>query len=102
MSIGRHAQHALQDGAQDVVAVNINALRRQCDEALEPLLGVLDVIDAASSTLTEAENAIWELAGGSMDSDPNGQLLAELGEETRTIDLRLALGVVQRVASATI
>jgi hypothetical protein len=69
-------------------------LYRQTDEALKALLAALDVIDAASSTLTETEEAIFELAGGSHDNDPSEPLLAELGEEARTIDLRLALGVV--------
>jgi hypothetical protein len=70
-------------------------LRHQTGEALEALLGALDVIDAASSTLTETENAIYELACGSKDADPNEHVLADLAEETRTVDLRLALGVVQ-------
>jgi|SRR5947199_10261695 len=72
----------------------IPQVRRRNDEALEALLGALDVIDTASMVLTQAENAIHELAGGSMNSDPNEQLLADLGDETKTEDLRLALGVV--------
>jgi hypothetical protein len=54
----------------------------------------LDVIDTASVALTQAENAIHELAGGSQDSDPSESLLAELADETHAADLRLALGVV--------
>jgi hypothetical protein len=72
----------------------VEALRRQSDEALEALLGALNVIDAASSTLFEVENAIHELACDSRDSDPNEPLLAELADETHAEDLRLTLGVV--------
>jgi hypothetical protein len=72
----------------------VSELRRRNDEVLEALLGALDVIDAASSTLTETENRIYELACESMNKDPNEHVLAELGDETRTVDLRLALGVV--------
>jgi hypothetical protein len=70
--------------------MTVKARRHQCDEALEALLGVLDVIDAASSTLTEVENAIHEMAGGDTH-DPRYPLPAE---ETRAVDLRVALGVV--------
>jgi hypothetical protein len=57
----------------------VSELRRRNDEALEQLLRALDVIDTASSTLTEVENGIYELAGGYRDSDPDEQLLGRAG-----------------------
>lgn len=70
--------------------MTVEALRRRCDEALEPLLRALDVIDTASSTLTEVENAIHKLAGG----DSYDRRYPLLADETHAEDLRLALSVI--------
>jgi hypothetical protein len=87
-------EHSARRRGGPMIGDRVEALQRQGDESLEALLGAFDVIDAASSRLAETENAIFELAGGSRDSDPSEPLLAELADETRTVDLRLALGVV--------
>jgi hypothetical protein len=71
--------------------LTVEALRRQCDEALEALLEALDPVYDACSTLSEVENAIHELAGGDTH-DPRYPLLAE---ETRVGDLQLALYALQ-------
>jgi hypothetical protein len=70
---------------------DIERLRRQCDEALAALLEAIESVYDACETLTEAEEAVLELAGGDT-FDPRYESLAD---ETRVADLRIALYAVQ-------
>jgi hypothetical protein len=70
---------------------DIETLKHQCDEALEPLLDALDAVYAACSTLTEVEDAVLKLAGDST----HDERYPFLEEETRLADLRIALYALQ-------
>jgi hypothetical protein len=75
----------------DPAPETVEALRCQTDEALEPLLGAIDAVYDACSTLTEVENAVLELAGGST----HDERYLFLEDQTRVADLRIALYAVQ-------